>query len=65
MSKTLARFICPECGSNNIKRDASAVWSEPDQCWEIADVYDRMVWCGDCSHEERDDDNFRKDGGKR
>ena len=28
-------MVCATCGGENVKRDAWAVWSVPDQIWEL------------------------------
>lgn len=43
--------VCPECGSDDISRDASARWSIEKQEWELCVVYDKYVSCGDCGYE--------------
>jgi len=43
MAKKL-RIVCSACGSDNVRRDALAVWSVEAQAWELAAVLD----CGNC-----------------
>ena len=54
---TVTIMICATCGGENVKSDAWAVWSVPDQKWELeGEPYD-FSYCddcdGECSIEER------------
>lgn len=42
--------VCSHCGSHDIQRNADVVWSEEDQDWEIAVVFDSAT-CEDCGGE--------------
>lgn len=42
-----ARYVCLECQSTNILRDAYAAWDFEKQEWIIHSVYDDMI-CADC-----------------
>ncbi len=41
---------CKQCGSEEVIRDASAVWSDSDQTWELAGVNDQG-YCDNCGSE--------------
>lgn len=43
---------CLHCGSRDVQRDASAVWSIPEQAWVLCAVYDNAV-CEQCGCETR------------
>ncbi|NSY39300.1 hypothetical protein [Leisingera sp. ANG59] len=41
---------CGKCGGQNIKADATAVWVNEIQDWELSAVFDSCV-CEDCGQE--------------
>lgn len=41
MSKKI-KFVCPDCGSDDVSRDAYAVWNIETQKWELEGMYDAM-----------------------
>lgn len=41
---------CATCGSENVRRDASAEWNAELQMWEIVTVFD-VADCEDCGTE--------------
>lgn len=45
--------VCGRCGSDALVRDACAVWSVPEQRWELAGTYDSTT-CQDCEAEADD-----------
>ena len=42
--------VCPNCGSDNVTRDACTSWDPEIQDWELSAVYDDMH-CDDCGYE--------------
>lgn len=44
------KIICPECGGENIVKDATAAWNEDLRQWELAGVNDHET-CNDCGWE--------------
>lgn len=47
---TKVRLCCPDCGSTDIVRDATATWNEDTQDWECSGVQDAMT-CHECWNE--------------
>ena len=47
------RYACPHCASEQVGRDANAVWSELDQRWELGTTFD-SGWCGCCGAQDLD-----------
>ena len=47
MTKSKCKYVCSECESENVKRDAWAAWDAETQTWEIASVFE-AAWCDDC-----------------
>ena len=47
--EAMARFnyVCSICGSENVRRDAWAVWNVETQSWELSTVFD-AGFCDDC-----------------
>jgi Fe-S cluster biosynthesis and repair protein YggX len=43
-------FICKNCGSDNVVRDAWAAWSPHENAWVIESVFDH-AHCNDCDRE--------------
>ena len=50
---TVKIMVCAACGSENVKRDAWAVWSVPDQKWELESEPFDHAYCDDCDGECR------------
>ena len=46
-------MVCATCGSENVKRDAWAVWSVPDQKWELESEPFDHAYCDHCERECR------------
>ncbi len=46
-------MVCETCGSENVKSDAWAVWSTPDQKWELEGEPYQFSYCDDCEGECR------------
>jgi hypothetical protein len=44
--------VCRECGSDQVVADASAVWSDVEQCWQVHDTYDKGGWCEHCEGQD-------------
>lgn len=44
------KIVCPECGSDNVSRDATAHWCIETQEWELSSVQDQG-YCEDCGEE--------------
>lgn len=42
--------VCGWCGSDDVKCDAWAVWSEEKQCWELGETFDHSH-CNACEGE--------------
>ncbi|WP_294537682.1 hypothetical protein [uncultured Rhodoblastus sp.] len=47
---TKQRPICPNCGSADISRDATARWCDETQDWTLSGTFDDMT-CDDCGRE--------------
>ena len=45
---TVRNMTCINCGSDNLHRDAWAVWNPERLEWELGDVYDEDIWCAEC-----------------
>ena len=43
-------YVCDECGSENIYKDATATWSVAHQRMVLASTQDNG-WCEDCGYE--------------
>lgn len=41
------KYVCSECGSENVRRDAWAAWDVETQSWELAAVF-QAGFCDDC-----------------
>ena len=41
------KYVCTECGCDEIKCDAWATWDEYKQRWILDDTFD-MTYCPDC-----------------
>ncbi len=48
----MKKMICATCGSENVRRDADAVWNVEKQEWELCAVYDNAT-CEKCGGETR------------
>lgn len=54
---------CDACGSDNVTRDAVAVWDQDTQAWTLLSTYD-CTTCQDCERESDDLIDWRSlDGG--
>lgn len=42
--------VCKQCGSEDVKHDAWAVWDTENQCWELDAWFDK-AYCSDCDGE--------------
>ena len=47
MTKPKYNYVCDECGSTNILRDAWAEWNVEKQDWVLSEYFDNTE-CGDC-----------------
>jgi hypothetical protein len=45
------KYVCRNCGSENVNACATAVWSVQRQEWIVTDWYDG--YCNDCEDERR------------
>lgn len=45
-------YICRTCGSDDVSRDALAVWSVPEQKWELRTEFDNAN-CERCGCESK------------
>ncbi len=43
-------YACVKCGSENISRDATAVWCKEDQLWDLGGIM-CQAYCDDCGGE--------------
>ena len=50
---TKQRPICPNCGSADISRDATARWCDETQDWTLSGTFDDTT-CDDCGQETND-----------
>jgi len=46
----LELYVCSACGSSDVCRDATAVWSIEGKTWELQSVQDQ-AYCEDCNGE--------------
>jgi hypothetical protein len=46
----MIRIICPDCGGDNVSRDAFADWDFDTQAWVLGHVFDQGH-CHDCGKE--------------
>jgi hypothetical protein len=40
MSNVKIKYVCPECGSDEVSRDACVRWNVDSQAWEPTGIYD-------------------------
>ena len=45
-------YVCCDCGSDEVKRDAWIAWNADAQLWEVANAFDDG-WCDNCGGEAR------------
>lgn len=50
MPEACIKIVCSDCGSENVMRDAWAVWNAETQEWELGSVFDQG-FCDDCQCE--------------
>jgi hypothetical protein len=43
----LLRPVCTDCGSDNVMRDAWAIWNMEDQEWDLSQTFDE-AFCQNC-----------------
>ena len=48
----MKKMICAACGSEDVRRDADAVWNKKTQEWELCAVYDQAT-CEHCEGQAR------------
>ena len=44
-------YVCSYCQSEDIKKDAYAVWNKEKQEWELDAIFDKGSVCEDCGGE--------------
>lgn len=44
------KMVCTTCGSDDVRRDAYAIWSVPEQKWELLTTFDNTD-CENCGGE--------------
>jgi len=44
------KMVCTECGSDDVRCDAYAIWSVPNQQWELLTTFDNTD-CENCGGE--------------
>jgi ribosomal protein L37AE/L43A len=49
-SKPRIKIVCAKCGSDDVRRDATAAWSVTEQQWELCGVQDQG-YCEACEDE--------------
>lgn len=47
------KYVCPDCGSDNITKDATAYWNVDTQEWALSDDMQDFTNCGDCGWESK------------
>ena len=47
MGSQPVRKICKNCGGDNVRADAWAVWDVERQKWELGEIF-QHTFCGDC-----------------
>lgn len=50
MDKKRIKYVCPNCGSDYVFSDASAIWNTDSQQWELYVIYDNS-YCEGCNTE--------------
>jgi hypothetical protein len=45
------KIVCSHCGSDDVRRDADAVWNVDTQEWELNALYDKGAVCEQCGGE--------------
>jgi len=48
-NKNLYNYICSECSSNHVRREADCKWNAHKQEWEIANFADKDSFCITCN----------------
>ncbi len=43
-------YVCAACGSEDVMKDAWAVWDKDDQLWDIGSIQDH-AYCNACDGE--------------
>lgn len=57
------KMVCGNCGSENILKDAYAIWSVESQEWELLAVYDNTR-CEECGAEDSCEEKEIKDAAQ-
>ncbi len=55
--ETRYKFKCPECCSDDVAADGPARWNVKEQEWELVDLFDSPLICGDCGYESHEFDH--------
>ena len=43
--------VCADCRSDSIYADAYAQWDTKKQIWDIANAFERTIFCNNCNRE--------------
>lgn len=43
-------YVCKQCGSDNLTKDATARWDHATEAWVLSDVFDD-TFCNECDVE--------------
>ena len=46
--------VCPECGSNDIGLEATAIWDMDAQDWVLNSTFDSNGYCRECGADDFD-----------
>ena len=47
------KYVCRECGSDDVLCDAYAEWDVVEQHWSLQNTFGRGAWCNTCDGETR------------
>ena len=59
----MKNMICSACKSENVLKDAYAVWSKEEQKWDICTLFDHAI-CEECGGETNIEEIDLKTGEK-
>jgi len=45
------KLACPDCGTDDVGREATAHWDIDTQAWVLGSVYDQG-WCNNCGNRD-------------
>ena len=51
--RTMVKYVCDLCGSDDVLSDAYAEWDVDNQVWSVQNVFDKGAFCNTCEGETR------------